>query len=64
MTNLNNLTDRELDQVCGGMDCKTAIAVASVYISVANVLLAADDSAGGAALSGRATGMIEGGCSA
>jgi hypothetical protein len=62
MTNMNSLTDRELDQVSGAMDCKTALAVSTVYGSMASVLSAAGNPAASAYYSGMAMGVLQGGC--
>jgi bacteriocin-like protein len=58
----HELNDAELNEVSGGMDCRSAIAVAQVYVSVAGVLGALGDSAGSAYFSGQAKGVLQGGC--
>jgi hypothetical protein len=65
MTNLNNaIADGDLDQVSGGLDCKSAMTVASVYNLTAQVLGALGDSAGSAVFSGRSQGILQGACPA
>lgn len=58
----HELNDGELEAVVGGMDCKSAMAVAQVYIITAEALGAMGNSAGSAPFSGRAQGVLEGGC--
>jgi len=62
ISELRELNDNELDLVAGGMDCKSSMAVAQVYILTAEALGALGNSAGSAAFSGRAQGVLEGGC--
>ena len=62
MNDLYHLTEGDLDQVSGGMDCSTAIAVAQAYTTFAGVLNALGDSAGSMYFSGRAMGVLDGGC--
>jgi hypothetical protein len=63
MTNLNSaITDGDLDQVSGGMDCKTALLVAGLYESVATIAAAAGNAALSSYFSGKAAGLVDGGC--
>ena len=62
MTNLKNLTDGDLDQVSGGMDCKTAKGAARVYLSLAKFFLGAGDLGLGSFYTGKASGLVEGSC--
>ena len=60
--NLTELSDDDLNQVSGGMDCQTAEAVASVYILTGKILGSLGDSAGSMYFSGMAGGVMQGGC--
>ena len=64
MTNLNNaIADGDLDQVSGGMDCRTAVGLATVYLSLARIFAAGGDLVNGAYYAGKAGGVTEGaGC--
>ena len=62
ISELLELNDAELETVAGGMDCKSAMAVAQVYIITADALGALGNSAGSAVFSGKAQGVLEGGC--
>jgi hypothetical protein len=64
MTNLNSaITDGDLDQVSGGMDCRTAVGLATVYLSLARIFAAGGDLVNGAYYAGKAGGVTEGaGC--
>jgi hypothetical protein len=46
------------------MDCKTAIAVAQIYISVGKILGSLGNNVGAASFYGRANGVLQGGCPA
>ena len=56
------LTDGDLDQVSGGMDCNAAIGLSAVYASVAAIYSAIGNEAMAGHYSGRALGVFEGGC--
>lgn len=61
-TEIRELNDAELENVSGGMSCKTALVVAQIYSMTGDILNAAGDYAGAVAFYGRAAGVIEGGC--
>jgi hypothetical protein len=63
MTNLNTLTDADLDQVCGGMDCAAASAVAKVYIGISIIMEAVGRLGDSAGAAGMALGVLQGACS-
>ena len=56
--NLTGLSDDDLNQVSGGMDCQTAEAVASVYILTGKILGSLAIPAGSMYFSGMAGGVI------
>jgi hypothetical protein len=62
MTNFNSLIDDDLDQVTGGMDCKTAIYVAKFWNDVAGILGAMGNTQAASAATGRANGVMDAGC--
>ena len=57
---IRDLTEVELGAVAGGMDCKTGLALASIYILAAKFQQAAGESAAAAASAGKANGLIDG----
>jgi hypothetical protein len=46
------------------MDCRTAVAVSKIYISVGDILNSLGDSTGAANFYGQANGVLQGGCPA
>jgi hypothetical protein len=62
MTNLNNLSDGDLDQVSGGMSCGDAITLAGFNNGLAKVLGALGDAAGSSNASGKSQGVLTGAC--
>ncbi|OJU29073.1 MAG: hypothetical protein BGN91_14045 [Nitrobacter sp. 62-13] len=61
---MRELNDTDLETVAGGMDCRTAIAVSKIYISVGDILNSLGNSAGAAGFYGQATGVLQGACPA
>jgi len=59
---LRELTDTEAATIAGGTDCKTAIAMAQVYVITGDALRALGDKEGAASMYGRAYGVLDGGC--
>jgi hypothetical protein len=66
MTNLNievsKLNDAELGAVAGGMDCKSAMFLATIHDLTATCLQAAGNYVGAAYFLGQAKGVMDGAC--
>jgi hypothetical protein len=62
MDKFETLTNEELNLASGGMDCRTAIAVSQAYTAAAGVMSAVGDQLTSMLFSGRAQGVIDGGC--
>ena len=56
------LSDEELRNISGAMDCATAKAVATAYESLSKVLGAEGDVGAAAIYAGMANGVAQGGC--
>jgi hypothetical protein len=63
-TEMRELNDTNLEAVAGGMDCRTAIAISKIYISVGDILNSLGNSAGAAGFYGQANGVLQGACPA
>ena len=61
---IRQLNDTDLEAVAGGMDCRTAVAVSKIYISVGDILNSLGDSTGATNFYGQANGVLQGGCPA
>ena len=59
---VHELTETEAPTIAGGTDCKTAIAMAQVYVITGDALRALGDKEGAASMYGRAYGVLDGGC--
>lgn len=62
MTDIRALNDSELEAVSGGMDCKTAAAVAKIYDLLAAVLGALGNTGAANIYTGMSIGVVQGGC--
>jgi hypothetical protein len=58
----HGLTDAELAEVSGGVDCNTAVGMAATHLCTAQALLALGDLCGAAGFLGQAKGVQEAGC--
>lgn len=58
----HRLTDAELGEVSGGVDCDTALGMAATHLCTAQALMALGDLYGAENFLGQAKGVQEAGC--
>jgi bacteriocin-like protein len=59
---VRELNDDELNEVSGGLDCKSAVAVGQFYMGLSKVMYALGNDIMGAYYGGKGSGIITGGC--
>ena len=58
----HELNDAELNEVSGGLDCKSALIVGQFYTGLSKVMYALGNDIMGAYYGGKGSGIITGGC--
>ena len=56
------VTDENLEQVTGGMDCNSAKVVGRIYLAIGDIFIATGDNVMGALFIGKAQGILVGAC--